>query len=103
MADKKAVNNAAAKPEEAKTEKKAKKADNGKKKVPFTTKVKNFFGRIIKYFRDTKSELKKVVWPSKKDIRTNTITVLVVVAIAAVSLILIDLAFGGIIQLLIGA
>ncbi|MGN0652857.1 MAG: preprotein translocase subunit SecE [Gemmiger sp.] len=103
MADKKAVNNAAAKPEEAKTEKKAKKADNGKKKVPFTTKVKNFFGRIVKYFRDTKSELKKVVWPSKKDIRTNTITVLVVVAIAAVSLILIDLAFGGIIQLLIGA
>lgn len=66
MADNKAVNQTAAKPEEAKADKKAK-ANDGKKKVPFTAKVKNFFGRITKYFRDTKSELKKVVWPSKED------------------------------------
>ena len=73
------------------------------KKVPFTAKVKNFFGRITKYFRDTKSELKKVVWPSKEDTRNNTITVIVVVVIAAVVLVLLDMAFGGIIHLLIGA
>ena len=102
MADKKAVSQAAAKPEEAKADKKAK-ANDGKKKVPFTTKVKNFFGRITKYFRDTKSELKKVVWPSKEDTRNNTITVIVVVVIAAVVLVLLDMAFGGIIHLLIGA
>ena len=77
MADNKAVNQTAAKPEEAKADKKAK-ANDGKKKVPFTAKVKNFFGRITKYFRDTKSELKKVVWPSKEDTRNNTITVIVV-------------------------
>lgn len=82
MADNKAVNQTAAKPEEAKADKKAK-ANDGKKKVPFTAKVKNFFGRITKYFRDTKSELKKVVWPSKEDTRNNTITVIVVVVIAA--------------------
>ena len=93
MADNKAVNQTAAKPEEAKADKKAK-ANDGKKKVPFTAKVKNFFGRITKYFRDTKSELKKVVWP---------ITVIVVVVIAAVVLVLLDMAFGGIIHLLIGA
>ena len=81
MADNKAVNQTAAKPEEAKADKKAK-ANDGKKKVPFTAKVKNFFGRITKYFRDTKSELKKVVWPSKEDTRNNTITVIVVVVIA---------------------
>ena len=103
MADKKAVSQAAAKPEEAKTETKAKKADNGKKKVPFTTKVKNFFNRIVKYFRDTKSELKKVVWPSKQDVKTNTIVVLVTVAIAAVVMILLDAIFGGILGLIIGA
>ena len=80
MADNKAVNQTAAKPEEAKADKKAK-ANDGKKKVPFTAKVKNFFGRITKYFRDTKSELKKVVWPSKEDTRNNTITVIVVVVI----------------------
>lgn len=48
MADNKAVNQTAAKPEEAKADKKAK-ANDGKKKVPFTAKVKNFFGRITKY------------------------------------------------------
>ena len=42
MADNKAVNQTAAKPEEAKADKKAK-ANDGKKKVPFTAKVKNFF------------------------------------------------------------
>lgn len=84
-------------------EKKAKKADNSKKKTPFMTKVKNFFGRIGKYFKDTKSELKKVVWPSKKDVKTNTVTVIIVVAIAAVVLILLDLIFGGVIHLMIGA
>ena len=75
MADNKAVNQTAAKPEEAKADKKAK-ANDGKKKVPFTAKVKNFFGRITKYFRDTKSELKKVVWPTGKDTAKNTGTVL---------------------------
>ena len=58
--------------------------------------------RLGKYFKDTKSELKKVVWPSKKQVRINTITVLVVVLIAAVVLVVLDLVFGGVIHLLIG-
>ena len=74
-----------------------------KKKVSFFDKVKNFFKGIGKYFKDTKSELKKVVWPSKNDVKTNTITVIVVVLVAAVVLILLDLIFGGAIHLLIGA
>ena len=65
--------------------------------------AKNFFKGIGKYFKDTKGELKKVVWPSKSDVKTNTITVLVVVLIAAVVLILLDLIFGGAIHLMIGA
>ena len=56
-----------------------------------------------RYFKDTKGELKKVVWPSKADVKTNTITVLVVVLVAAVVLILLDLIFGGAIHLMIGA
>ena len=46
MADNKAVNQTAAKPEEAKADKKAK-ANDGKKKVPFTAKVKNFFATVL--------------------------------------------------------
>lgn len=98
MADKKAVADSAV----STNDKGVKKADGAKKKTSLLTKVKNFFGRIAKYFKDTKSELKKVVWPSKKDVKTNTITVLVVVAVAAVFMVLLDLAFGGIIHLMIG-
>lgn len=65
--------------------------------------VKNFGARVSKFFRDTKSELKKVVWPSKADVKTNTIVVLVTVAIAAVVMIALDAIFGGILGLIIGA
>ena len=65
--------------------------------------VKNFGARVSKFFRDTKSELKKVAWPSKQDVKTNTIVVLVTVAIAAVVMILLDAIFGGILGLIIGA
>ena len=40
--------------------------------------------RIAKWFRELKSELKKVVWPSRKQIINNTIVVLVLVEVAAV-------------------
>ena len=91
MADKKAANTAS----QAQSDK--------KKKTSFFGKVKNFFKGIAKYFKDTKSELKKVVWPSKKDVKTNTVTVLAVVIAAAVVLIVLDLIFGGAIHLMIGA
>ena len=91
MADKKAAKTAA----QAQSDK--------KKKTSFFGKVKNFFKGIAKYFKDTKSELKKVVWPSKKDVKNNTITVIAVVVAAAIVLIVLDLIFGGAIQLLIGA
>ena len=65
--------------------------------------MKNFGARVSKFFRDTKSELKKVVWPSKADVKTNTIVVLITVAIAAVVMILLDAIFGGILGLIIGA
>ena len=91
MADKKAANTAA----QAQSDK--------TKKTSFFGKVKNFFKGIGKYFKDTRSEMKKVVWPSKKDVKTNTITVILVVAAAAIVLIVLDLIFGGAIHLLIGA
>ncbi|MCI2046466.1 MAG: preprotein translocase subunit SecE [Faecalibacterium sp.] len=76
-----------------KTEKKADKKPNFF--VRAANAVKRFFGRIGKFFRDTKSELKKVVWPSKNDTKNNTVVVLVVVALAAVVTIALDAVFGG--------
>ena len=82
-------------------------ADKTEKKPGFVARakaaVKNFGTKVAKFFRDTKSELKKVVWPSKEDTKQNTIVVLVTVAIAAVVMILLDAIFGGILGLIIGA
>ena len=63
MADNKAATAA------AQTQSDKPKKNDGKKKVSFFDKVKNFFKGIGKYFKDTKSELKKVVWPSKNDVK----------------------------------
>ena len=38
-----------------------------KKSKGFFAGVKRFFGRIGKFFRDTVSEMKKVVWPTGKE------------------------------------
>ncbi len=82
-------------------------ADKTEKKPGFVARmkaaVKNFGSSVSKFFRDSKSELKKVVWPSKEDVKTNTIVVLVTVAIAAVVMIALDAIFGGILGLIIGA
>lgn len=39
--------------------------------------------KIGRYFRDMKGEIKKVVWPSKKQVINNTMIVIVVVIIAS--------------------
>ena len=65
-----------------------------KKSKGFFAGVKRFFGRIGKFFRDTKSEMKKVVWPNKKQIINNTLVVLVVVLLSAVVIFILDAVFG---------
>ncbi|MEG0179704.1 MAG: preprotein translocase subunit SecE [Oscillospiraceae bacterium] len=69
-------------------------AEKTKKKKSFFSGIKRFFGNIAKYFRDTVSEMKKVVWPSKTQIINNTIVVIVIVTIAAVVIFGLDAIFG---------
>lgn len=40
--------------------------------------------RITRFCKDIKSETKKIVWPSKKQVLNNTVVVLVVIAICSV-------------------
>lgn len=40
--------------------------------------------RIVKWFKDLKTEFKKVVWPSKKKVINNTGVVLVTMIVASV-------------------
>ena len=43
-----------------------------------------FGKRIAKWFREMKSELKKVIWPTPKQVTNNTAVALVVMAVSAV-------------------
>ena len=57
-------------------------------------------GRVKEAWKGFKSEYKKIVWPSWKQVFKNTLVVLVVVVICAVMIGLLDYAFSGGIQAL---
>ena len=57
-------------------------------------KKPNVFARIKDWFIDMKAELKRVVWPSFKKIRNNTLIVLIFVLIVGAIIWLLDWLFG---------
>ena len=61
-------------------------------------KKKNWFkrawGAVCRYFRELKSELKKVVWPTPKQVLKNALIVVVCVLIVGVLLWLFDTVAG---------
>ena len=64
------------------------------KKEQKTTKVGKEKNKNKKsYFKDFKAELKKVVWPTPKQLVNNTVAVITVVLITAVIVFVLDLAF----------
>ena len=60
-----------------------------KPKAPPKKKVKGS-NRFAKWFREMRSELKKVVWPTPKQIINNTLVSLSVMAAAAIAIWVID-------------
>ena len=57
--------------------------------------IPSFREKVKKFFSDYKSELKKVTWSSKEDVRRNTITVIVVIAALVIVIALLDVIFSG--------
>ena len=55
---------------------------------------KRFFGAIARYFRELRSELKKVVWPTPKQVLKNTLIVIACVLIVGVFIWLFDIVAG---------
>ncbi|MEG1686778.1 MAG: preprotein translocase subunit SecE [Angelakisella sp.] len=47
-------------------------------------KKPSIFARVARSFRDMKGEMKKVVWPNKKQIVNNTLIVLAFVAVSGI-------------------
>lgn len=48
---------------------------------------------LIKFFRETKAELKKVSWPTKSQLIHNTLIIMVFIIIATIILAILDLGF----------
>lgn len=53
----------------------------------------NLFTRIVSYFKESKDELKKVAWPTRKEVVRNTILVIVISLFVAVFLGVLDIVF----------
>ena len=54
-----------------------------------TVKKEGFFRRIGKFFKSTKSEFKKVTWPTKKQLLNNTM--IVIAALVLIGLVIFGL------------
>ena len=66
-----------------------------------TNTKKKFFERISNWFRGMKSELKKVVWPTRKQLTNNSAVVLAVVVSCGVVLWGFDYVASSLVRILI--
>ncbi|MBM4403369.1 MAG: preprotein translocase subunit SecE [Candidatus Cloacimonetes bacterium] len=56
--------------------------------------------KVTRFFREVRSEMKSVTWPSKADLKEGTIVVVVMSAIVAIFLSMVDYGFRNLIELL---
>ncbi len=79
------------------------KAESGKKKSEKSEKSKKpgIFRRIGKYLRDTKSEFKKIIWPTFPSVVRNTLVTLAVCVILGLLVFAVDTGLGGLIELVL--
>lgn len=64
---------------------KQKEAEKKNKKNKNADKEKvGLFKRIARFFKDMRSEAKKIVWPNKKQVLNNTVVVLIVMAVCSI-------------------
>ncbi len=86
----------------AKPKKTAEGAKKAVKKASEPAAPVAWFGAAREYVREVAYELRKVVWPSRKETIGTTAVVLVIVAISAVFLGIIDFFLSHIIRTLVG-
>ncbi len=59
-----------------------------------TAQKKKSGNRIVRFFKEVKSEMKKVVWPSRKQVVKNTLVVIAAVVIIGIIIFALDTVFG---------
>lgn len=58
------------------------------------------FANVSRFFRDVRSEMKSVSWPSRDDLKEGTLVVIVMSVIVGVFLSVVDFGFSKILELL---
>lgn len=56
-------------------------------------KLKNIFNKINNFIKEAMAELKKVIWPTKKDLKNSTVVVISTIIIASIFIGLVDIFF----------
>lgn len=56
-------------------------------------KLKNIFNRINNFIKEAIAELKKVIWPTQKELKNSTIVVISTIIIASIFIGLVDIFF----------
>jgi preprotein translocase subunit SecE len=67
--------------------------------VSFLARMKQGFGRTFGYFADSWSELKKVKWPTRKELTSYTLVVLFTIAFVTVYFYVLDLGISELLRL----
>lgn len=57
--------------------------------------------KLVQYFKDSKNEIKKVTWPTKKEIKQHTVLVIIISLAVALFLGLVDFFLTKIIEKII--
>ncbi len=57
--------------------------------------------KVSRYFRELKSEIKKVIWPDRKQVVNNTLVVLAAIIIASIFIGGFDILLGGLVTLVL--
>ncbi len=56
-------------------------------------KLKNIFNKINNFIKEAIAELKKVIWPTQKELKNSTIVVISTIIIASIFIGLVDIFF----------
>ena len=73
-----------------------------KKRAGNMEKIKLLMNRAVQFVSQAKAELKKVVWPTRKQTLASTGVVMVIVAVMALYLGIIDLILAKLVKLILG-
>lgn len=56
----------------------------------------------IQFFRQVRQEVKKVTWPTKKEVSQVTTMVIIIVAVASLFFFFVDVALGWLVKIILG-